>query len=73
MVRPLQQLKEENAAAAELGLKWGGRSCKALREAKQIHRLVQHRPFRNQPGDAGQELIPVLPALEQLQLVELSA
>ena len=33
---PLQQLKEENAAAAALGLKAGVRSCKALREAKEI-------------------------------------
>ena len=33
---PLQQLKEENAAAAALCLKAGVRSCKALREAKDI-------------------------------------
>ena len=33
---PLQQLKEENAAAAALCLKAGVQSCKALREAKEI-------------------------------------
>ena len=33
---PLQQLKEENAAAAALGRKVGARSCKALREAKTV-------------------------------------
>ena len=34
---PLQQLKEENAAAAALCLKAGVPSCKALREAKGAH------------------------------------
>ena len=33
---PLQQLKEENAAAAALCLKAGVQSCKALREAKSV-------------------------------------
>ena len=33
---PLEQLKEENAAAAALCLKAGVRGCKALREAKEI-------------------------------------
>ena len=33
---PLQQLKEENEAAAALCLKAGVQSCKALREAKEI-------------------------------------
>ena len=33
---PLEQLKEENAAAAALGLSLGVRSCKALREAKEL-------------------------------------
>jgi hypothetical protein len=32
----LQQLKEENAEAAAVGLKVGVQSCKALREAKKL-------------------------------------
>ena len=65
---PLQQLKEENAAAAALGLKAGVQSCKALREAKDIE-------WRNQGLSTTDlatlgKLIPVLPALEELILID---
>jgi hypothetical protein len=68
---PLQQLKEENAAAAALCLKMGVRSCKALREEKQI----AWRGIGLSATDLATlgKLIPVLPALESLQLGELSA
>jgi len=60
----LQQLKEENAAAAALGLKLGVQSCKALREAKEIS-------WCNEGFSAADlatlgKLTPVLPALEAL-------
>jgi len=64
----LQQLKEENAAAAALGLKLGERGCKALREAKEI--------WRSDEGLSATDLAtlgkltPVLPALETLSLCE---
>ena len=65
---PLQQLKEENAAAAALCLKMGVQSCKALREAKRIW-------WRNKGLTATDlatlgKLTPVLPALEKLVLIE---
>jgi len=65
---PLQQLKEENAAAAALGLKAGVRSCKELREAKVIE-------WHNKGLSATDlatlgKLIPVLPALEELILID---
>ena len=68
---PLQRLKEENAAAAVLCLEMGVRSCKALREAKQIY-------WRGKGLSATDlatlgKLIPVLPALEELILDEVSA
>ena len=61
---PLEQLKEENAAAAALGLKMGVQSCKALREAKEIE-------WRGKGLSATDlatlgKLTPVLPALEKL-------
>ena len=55
----LQQLKEKNAAAAALCLKVGRRSCKGLREARNVFR--DHDEYRNilpqptwRPRDAGQ-------------------
>ena len=68
---PLQQLKEENAAAAALCLKAGVQSCKALREAKEIW-------WRDKGLSATDlatlgKLTPVLPALESLRLYEESA
>ena len=65
----LQQLKEENAAAAALGLKFGARSCKTLREAKKI--LWHDRGLFSTTDLATLgKLTPVLPALETLCLVE---
>ena len=69
---PLQQLKEENEAAAALCLKAGVRSCKALREAKEI---VCGDPDFYEGLSATDlatlgKLIPVLPALETLSLDE---
>ena len=68
---PLEQLKEENAAAAALCLKAGVRGCKALREAKKIW----WRGKRLCTADLATlgKLIPVLPALEELLLDEESA
>ena len=68
---PLQQLKEENAAAAALGRKLRLQSCKALREAKDIW-------WFNKGLSAADlatlgKLTPVLPALEELELTERSA
>ena len=68
---PLQQLKEENTAAAALGLKAGVRSCKALREAKEIE-LHNSGLSTTDLATLG-KLIPVLPALEELHLEERSA
>ena len=65
---PLQQLKEENAAAAALGLKFGVRSCKALREAKEIE-WSGHGLSATDLATLG-KLIPVLPELETLSLIE---
>jgi hypothetical protein len=72
-VRPLQQLKEENAAAAELGLKLGGWSCasRCARRSRSIDWCNTGLSATNLATLAN--LIPVLPALEPLQLVELSA
>ena len=68
---PLQQLKEENAAAAALGLKAVESSCKAMREAKE---LEWHDKGLSATDLATLgKLIPVLPALETLSLVEGSA
>ena len=66
---PLQQLKEENAAAAALGLKVGVQSCKALREAKRI-KWHNRGLYAIDKGLSATDLatlgnlIPVLPALE---------
>ena len=68
---PLQQLKEENAAAAALGLKAGVRSCKALREAKEIGWFSQGLSTTNL-ATLG-KLTPELPALESLRLVEVES
>ena len=65
---PLQQLKEENAAAAALGLKLGVRSCKALREAKEIEWLYKGLSATDL-ATLG-KLTPVLPALKNLYLVD---
>ena len=65
---PLQQLKEENAAAAALCLKFGVRSCKALREAKEIE-WYDKGLSATDLATLG-KLIPVLPALERLELLE---
>ena len=66
---PLQQLQEENAAAAALGRKLGAvRSCKALREAKWIQSCNEGLSATDLAALG--KLIPVLPALEKLCLVE---
>ena len=68
---PLEQLKEENAAAAALCRKAGVWNWKALREATLI--------FWNNKGLSATDLVTlgklssVLPALEKLRLVERSA
>jgi len=67
---PLQQLKEENAAAAALGLKVGMQSCKALREAWEV-RLSNEGLSATDLATLG-KLIPVLPALKELVLIEQS-
>jgi len=67
----LQELKEENAAAAALGLKAGVQSCKALREAKDI-KWVYKGVSVTDLATLG-KLTPVLPALERLYLFEHSA
>ena len=64
----LQQLKEENAAAAALCLKLGVLSCKALREAKGIKWL--NKGLSTTDLATLGKLTPVLPALERLSLVE---
>ena len=61
---PLQQLKEENAAAAALCLKAGVQSCKALREAKEIA-WCNNGLSTTDLATLG-KLTPVLPALERL-------
>ena len=68
---PLQQLKEENAAAAALCLTLGVRSCKALREAKKIE-WVNKGLSATDLATLG-KLTPVLPALETLCLDELES
>ena len=68
---PLEQLKEENAAAAALGRKAGVQSCKALREAKEIY--WDNKGLSTTDLATLGKLIPVLPALETLHLDEESA
>jgi len=68
---PLQQLKEENAAAAALGLKLGVQSCKALREAKEI--VWCYKGLSATDLATLGKLIPTLPVLEKLVLDEYSA
>ena len=79
---PLQQLKEENAAAAALGRKLRLQSCKALREAKSINVLFDNefstqddRRLVWQGNDFSQtdvamlcKLLPSLSALEGVHL-----
>ena len=65
---PLQQLKEENAAAAALGLKLGVRSCKALREANTI--LWRNKGLSATDLATLGRLTLVLPALKLLSLAE---
>jgi len=68
---PLEQLKEENAAAAALCLKAGVGGCKALREAKAI---VWHGKGISTTDLATLgKLIPVLPVLDWLVVSEPSA
>ena len=67
----LQQLKEENEAAAALCLKAGVQSCKALREAKEIFWFNEGLSTTDL-ATLG-KLTPVLPALEKLHLYEKSA
>ena len=68
---PLQQLKEENAAAAALGVKVGVRSCKALSEAREVWCL--NKGLSSTDLATLGKLSPVLPALDELRLVERSA
>jgi len=63
---PLQQLKEENVAAAALGRKLCGRSCKNLREAKKIDWC--YSGLSTTVLETVGNLIPVLPTLEGLRL-----
>jgi len=65
---PLQELQEENAAAAALCLKAGVRICKALRAARTLE-WYDKRLSTTDLATLG-KLIPVLPALEQLRLDE---
>jgi hypothetical protein len=67
---PLEQLQEENAAAAALGLKLRVRSCKALREAKEI--VWCDKGLSSTDLATLGKLTPVLPALEELRLNEWS-
>ena len=64
----LQQLKEENEAAAALCLKAGVQSCKALREAKEVGWRVKGLSATHLAMLG--KLTPVLPALETLSLYE---
>ena len=64
----LQQLKEENAAAAALCLKLRVRSCKALREATEI--CWDDQGLSATDLATLGKLIPVLPALKELCLRE---
>ena len=66
---PLQELKEENAAAAALCLKLGLQSCKALREAREVDHEASEGLSTTDLATLG-KLIPVLPALETLSLDE---
>ena len=68
---PLEQLKEEHAAAAALGLKAEVRSCRALREATGVEWFAKGLSTTDL-ATLG-KLIPVLPALETLRLIERSA
>jgi len=68
----LQQLKEENAAAAALGRKVGVQSCKELREAKYVDFCLGTRLSSTHLATLG-KLIPVLPALEWLRIGEWTA
>ena len=63
---PLEQLKEENAAAAALGRKLGVQSCKALREANKIG--WYNKGFSTTDLATLGKLTPVLPALMWLRL-----
>ena len=67
----LQQLQEENAAAAALCLKAGVQSCKALREAKEIGWF--NKGLSTADLATLGKLIPVLSALETVYLFEESA
>ena len=68
---PRQQLQAEYEAATALGRKFRGQSCKALREA----RVIEWYDMGLSTTDLATlgKLIPVLPALEELSLVEESA
>ena len=68
---PRQQLKADHEAAAALGRKAGKRSCKELREAKEVawHRRCVSADDLSLLGTLG----PVLPALQQLTLREPAA
>ena len=68
---PLEQLKEENAAAAALCFKAGVQSCKGLREANEICWL--NKGLSTTDLATLGKLIPMLPALVKLNLQERSA
>jgi hypothetical protein len=65
---PLEQLKEENAAAAALCLKVGVRSCKALSEAESLS--WHDKGLSTTDLATLGKLIPVLPALNALRITE---
>ena len=68
---PRQQLKTDYEAATALGRKAGKRSCKELREAKKVvwHRMGLSSDDLALLGKLGS----VLPALEELRLIEPAA
>ena len=68
---PRQQLKADNEVAAVLGRKAGKRSCKELREAKEVswHHMGLSSDDLSLLGTLGS----VLPALEELTLIEPAA
>ena len=68
---PRQQLQADSEAAAALGRKAGKRSCKELREAKEVswHHIGLSSDDLSLLGTLGS----VLPALEELTLIEPAA
>ena len=68
---PRQQLKADHEAAAALCLKLGMRSCKELREAKEV--IWHHKGLSSDGLSLLGTLGSVLPALKELTLIEPAA